>query len=214
MLRDKDIREAMGLSQVELAKRLGVSRSTIQRYEYGTSKNAAVAKFYEKEKMAHGLEYEYAIERRKVVDKVRKLSRLGIKSPSMYWLESRGGVPSIDASTASKGETRQAINIMKDFLDMKTSTVEGYKSWYENVTNASLRTSGSQDITENKAFWTIYNRILNDTGHSKYIKEVKGRFQFDSDQAVKDIKEKFKWGWNGDPSTMDAIMQEILEEEE
>lgn len=44
----KSIRETSGLSQRALAKQLGVSRSTVQRYEYGQSDNPILSKYYSK----------------------------------------------------------------------------------------------------------------------------------------------------------------------
>lgn len=45
----KEIREKAGLSQAELAKKLGVGRATVQRFEYGQSENKKLTEFYAKQ---------------------------------------------------------------------------------------------------------------------------------------------------------------------
>ena len=45
----KEIREKAGLSQAELAKKLGVGRATVQRFEYGKSENKKLTEFYVKQ---------------------------------------------------------------------------------------------------------------------------------------------------------------------
>lgn len=47
----KEIRERAGLTQAEVAKKLGVGRATVQRFEYGLSRNKTLQDFYVKQKL-------------------------------------------------------------------------------------------------------------------------------------------------------------------
>lgn len=180
----KDIREKFGISQIEMAKLVGVSRSTVQRFEYGTGNNPKIKAFYENMEKNVDLIDEFTSLRRQTVGRLRNLHKENLYSPAESWLESKGYVPDKDYIGDSRRALRKAIGIMNDFLDMKTSTTEGAKDWHKNVEEASMETSQSGSREENDMFWKLFNRLK----HNNKIKRYWGTGDFDSKQAVEDIK--------------------------
>lgn len=184
MSRYRGIRKSTGVTQSGIAKALNVSRSTVQRFEYGTSKNKSVAKFYENLQKNADLSDELKQLRTETISRYKELEKAGLENIYVVRELTRdGGVADQYALGESRSKLKREIGKLKKFLGSQTSTVEGYRQWEKNVEDASMRTSGSEDPYENEKFWKLYNEVKNDTSFSKYLKGVK----YDSDQLIYDI---------------------------
>lgn len=201
----KDIREKFGISQVEMAKLAGVSRSTVQRFEYGTGNNPKIKAFYENLVKNADLVDEFTSLRRQTVDRLRKLHEEDLYSPAESWLETKGYVPDPGSIGGERQELRRDIGNMSEFLDMKTSTTEGAKDWAKNVEEASMKTSKTGSKEENNIFWILFNRLKNDKTVAKYW----SRGYFDSNQAIADIDTVMTYRYAG-YETVDELYEILV----
>lgn len=65
----KEIRETAGLTQAELAQKLGVCRATVQRFEYGSSQNRKLQAFYAKQEKVN-IRAQYGFTQREIARQV------------------------------------------------------------------------------------------------------------------------------------------------
>lgn len=178
----QSVRKDLGYTQTEIASMMGVSRSTVQRFEYGTGNNVKLKEFYSNADKFIAL-------RRATMRDLQKLENAGVSdSPAMYYLSQRGGLPGMDTIEKGSDEIRRAIIKMKEFQNMKTKTVEGYEDWKKKVTKKSHETSGFKGELKNDIFWEVFNKIKNDDTLKKYYADI----EFDSKQAIVDIKAKLQ----------------------
>lgn len=164
------LRKQLGISQVEMANMIGVSRSTIQRVEYGSSPNQKVKSFYEN--LADNVKYagQFLELQKETASRVSELEKAGLYSgnqktdaPAADWLAKRDGVPEKkDIGTLTAEEIKSDIRTMKGFLEKQTSTVEGYNRWKANLTASTMAFSERDTEDENILFWDLYNELKKD----------------------------------------------------
>lgn len=191
-----DLRRAAGLSQTAVAQHLGVSRSTVQRYEYGTGANKKVSDFYAKLNKSDRLYDTFFDVKSKVEGRIKALRRAGVETPAMDWLSKRGGIPSNFVIAEDTATVQRRIATMREFLDKQTSTLEGYNRWRENVISANIGKTGLEDAEMQTRFWDIYNKIKKDDSINKYIKTVikdgNQIVEFDSNQLISNIRDLYE----------------------
>lgn len=189
-------RRAAGITQSGIAKALNVSRATVQRFEYGTSKNAKVEKFYKNLQKNTDLASEFKSLRDESIRRYKELEKAGLDNIYVARrLVKDTGVPTGYVLGEDRATAKRAIGKLKEFIESQTSTVEGYETWKANVDYASKRTSGSESYSINEKFWKLYNEIKEDSSISKYLKS---NGDYDSDQLIYDLwYEKIKLQQSG-----------------
>lgn len=185
----KDIREKFGISQIEMAKLVGVSRSTVQRFEYGTGNNPKIKAFYENMEKNADLIAEFGAVRSETMKRVRELNDDGVTSLSLRKMDNpeHSIIAPIKTIGSNRSELRREIGRMNEFLDSQTSTVEGAKLWESRATKAAEKTFGTSDKATLEMMITVYNRAKNDGEIARYLKDI----EYDSTQAIEDIKRVF-----------------------
>lgn len=219
----KEIREKAGLSQAELAKKLGVGRATVQRFEYGTSKNKTLQDYYAKQEkinirtemgltqqdVANALginkstvsRYESGIisktknkslqnlydamtgtsvRDKRIREFITKLSEVkkrvgnlrqieasgeyGTRIPALSYYDTHSGsfknIEDVLEDKISTSKITMAISQLDRFLEKQTTTLTGVQLWRFNQEQASMKTSGYDDVDKNKMFWDVYQKVV------------------------------------------------------
>lgn len=217
-LSKRQARKRVGMTQVELAKAAGVSRSTVQRAEKaGKTKNAKLQAIYDNIEKNRGISKEYKTLMKMVKRRLDKLEEAGLQNTPAYRNITSQGIPDLIELTKDPATAKRKLAKLQEMMDYQTIEVAGAKEWKQNVTEAATKTAGLEDYEEEEygqsmeelldIFYQVFNTLRNDRSYSKYWK---GGY-FDSGQARSDINHVINTGINsGVRITFDYVM-EMLE---
>lgn len=210
MANKKTKRSTYGFTEKQLMKKAGVSRSSIQRFKRGDKMSDEMMKKIEKARRellkqeARALKKE-AMKRLKALQEARHWEGRNTLGPAGEYFVNELGLDILNAKGKSDEELIRAMGQVREFLNKKTSTVEGLKDWIKNLEKASDKTSKKNEGFEPEGgsfeadidydqiydlnydnFWEVYNNIRTMDGiPTKYFDKT-GKFL--SNQLQDDIR--------------------------
>lgn len=235
MKNNKQKRSTYGFTERQLWQKAGVSRSTIQRFKRGDKLSDEMIKKVEKARRellkqeARALKKE-AMKRLKALQEARHWEGGTSLGPAGDYFINKIGLDVLNAKGKSDAELIRAMGQVREFLDKKTSTVQGFKEWKENLTKAADKTSGKNKGFEPEGgsfetqidydalyeanyegYWEVYNNIKSmDNIPSKYFDKT-GKFL--STQLQDDIRKAIiERTASGEYATPQMLLNDVLEE--
>lgn len=136
--------------------------------------------------------------------RIRNINKAGLNTPALERYQQNGAVKNLSKKSLNK--LRGDYKKLKTFLDWKTSTVKGYKSYVKNVKKATgFKGSVEEFEAYNADLWSIFSKILelypykfeNKTVGSEVRKEITAQMEAhpnENDEQIMNRVTKKLWG--------------------
>lgn len=136
--------------------------------------------------------------------RIRALNKAGLNTPALERYQQNGVVKNLNKKTLN--QLRGDYKKLQTFLNWKTSTVKGYKSYVKNVKKATgFKGTVEEFESYNADLWTIFSKIVelypykfeNKSVGSEVRKEITAQMELhpkESDEEIMNRVTKKLWG--------------------